>query len=489
MSKYIKKIDLLPLVESHFHEYILNADYAVQLKSASDLLSWNRLDLAFKLLYLERKDECESFAREIYKEHLNALTLGSFKEPGNLEKDSVDRFLDDFEHTYQTISTVGFDPGQSLIPLSSTGTIVNGAHRVASAIKTNKAVSCVNIETKSHQYDYNFFYSRKVRLSSIEAAVSVFIEKAPNVYIALIWPSAVGGNDELMKLIPNIIYRKDIALSRTGAKNLLVKVYHSEAWLGNYQNKFKGVEGKLVECFKNSTPLRVFAFQADSFEDVLSIKEKIRDVFQIDKHSIHITDTLDDAIRVSRLLFNENSVHFLNYGDPYKFSHNHLELEKIQRFFKSSGLKPENSLIDGSLLLSLYGIRKNQDIDYLTIDPINEKSPLIKGINNHNEDAHYHGQDKNTLITNPSFHFYYDDIKFISFPQLYKMKKERGENKDIIDIEMMEALLDNNSWRRRLLAILQSLEYVKIKAKIKLITILKWLRLYGPVRELYRKIK
>lgn len=489
MSKYIKKNDLLPLVESHFHEYLSNSEYELQFKPAIELLTWNRLDLAFKLLYLDHKSNCITFAEEIYNEHIEALTLGSYKEPGNSEKNSAKRFLDEFERTYQAISTTGFDHEQSLIPLTSSGAIANGAHRVASAIKANKAVACVNIETGIHQYDYKFFYGRNVSTSSIEAAVSKFIEKAPNVYIALVWPSAVGRDDELIRFIPNVIYRKDVKLTRTGGKNLLVKVYHSETWLGNHENKFKGVQGKLVECFKTSNPMRVIAFQAESYDEVLSIKEKIREVFQIDKHSVHITDTDSDALRVSRLLFNENSVHFLNYADPYKYSHNHLEIEKIHRFFENSGLGPGDILIDGSLLLSLYGIRKNQDIDYLTMGDVNEKSPSMPGINNHNEDAHYHGRDTNTLIVNPHFHFYYEGIKFISFPQLYRMKKDRGENKDIIDAEMMEAFLDNSTWRGRLLALLQSLEYSKIKVKIKLITILKWLKLDGPVRNVYRKLK
>ncbi|MBL1457965.1 MAG: hypothetical protein COA34_008900 [Methylophaga sp.] len=486
MSKYIKKNDLLPLLECHFHENLTNSEYEVLFKPASELLTWNRLDLAFKLLYLEHKSNCITFAEEIYREHIEALTLGSYKEPGNSEKNSAQSFIDEFEHTFHAISSMGFDQNQSIIPLSS-GSIVNGAHRIASAIVAGKPVACVNIETEAHCYDYKFFYNRNVRTSSIEAAVSQFIEKAPNVHIALIWPSAIGHEKELISLIPNIIYRKDINLTGKGAKNLLINVYHSESWLGSYVNQFKGVQGKLVECFKTTNPLRAIAFQANTHEEVLLIKEKIRALYKLGKHSIHTTDTATEALRVSRILFNDNGVHFLNYAEPYKYSDNFSEIKKVHQFLKYSGLKPDDILIDGSLILSLYGIRKNQDIDYLTVREVIKETLPILNINNHNEEAHYHGQEKNTLIANPKFHFYYEGIKFISFEQLYKMKKNRGEIKDINDCNMMDSLIENKWIRVIFHKVRQNIFYLNIKLKVRLITILQNLRIYNTLKKLIKK--
>lgn len=94
---------------------------------------------------------------------------------------------------------------------------------------------------------------------------------------------------------------------------MLSQIYYGEEWLGNVENNFKGSQGKLVECFKNFEPVRVIAFQADNLEEVIEIKEKIRDIFKIGKHSVHITDTKEEAIRVARIVFNNNSIHFLNY--------------------------------------------------------------------------------------------------------------------------------------------------------------------------------
>ncbi len=489
MENSIIKTDLMNLVEPHFHEELENESYEVDVRGPCGLLTWNRLDIAFKLIYLEYRNVCERFAKDVYDEHIHALTLGKNIEPGNPKKNSKERFISEFDRVYEDILTKGFDVSQSIIPLASDGSIVNGAHRLASAIHANKPVACVNVEATPHIYDYQFFYSRRVSKSSIELAVSKFIETANNVYIALIWPSATGYDQDVAELIPSVVYKKEVKLNSNGAKNLLIQVYHSEMWLGNVGNKFSGVDGKFVECFKNFNSLRVIAFQADSFDNVLLIKQNIRDLFNIGKHSIHITDTKLEAIRVSRLVFNENSVHFLNYAEPHRYLSTHFELGRFKKFIKSNNLDKKEILIDGSLLLSLYGLRESKDVDYLSMNVLaNAKFDVDININNHDEDLKFHQEDKSMLICNPFFHFYHDDLKFISFQQLYRMKKNRGEEKDLNDLAMMDSLLNNDSFASCMASLRQNLYYARVKSKSKAVVWLKRIRLYELARAIYREI-
>lgn len=488
MQKIINKAELKKLVEPHFHGELKKELYEVNVKEPHELLTWNRLDIAFKLIYLEYRYTCEFFAKGIYDEHIHALTLGQYIEPGSLEKNSKKKFISGFDRVYENILTNGFDINQSIIPQAGDGSIANGAHRLASAIYAKKPVAGVNIGSTPHVYDYQFFYSRNVSLSSIELAASKFIEAAKNVYVALIWPSAIGRDQDVAELIPNVVYKKNIKLNSNGAKNLLIKVYHTETWLGDSKNRFQGVDGKLVECFKNFNPIRVIAFQADSLDQVLLIKQRIRNLFNIGKHSIHITDTKEEAIRVSRLMFNENSVHFLNHANPYKYESSNCELSKFQDFIYENQMDNKNTLIDGGLLLSLYGLRESLDIDYLSLTSI-QISNDQSGINRHDEDLKYHQEEKASLIHNPLFHFYYDNVKLISFSQLYRMKKARGEKKDINDIKMMDALLSQDRLASCLAKIRQKFYYTKIKLRSKVIVLLKNLHLYEIVRTAYQKIK
>lgn len=270
----LKARDLKGLIEPHFHHELKDEAYTVRIIEPVTLLTYNRLDLAFKLLYLEYFDRCEELAMQVYKDHIQALTLGKYVEPGSPEKNSLAKFVSEFRRLNECFAQDGFDLSKSLIPLASDGSILNGVHRLASAIHQGKLVACVEINSAPHLYDYQFFYSRNVSQAHIEMAVSKFVETAKNVYVALIWPSATGHDEEIKESIPDIVYWKEVKLNPAGARNLLIKVYHSESWLGGVDNDFNGVEGKLIECFKNFSPLRVVAFQADTLEKVLEIKKQ-----------------------------------------------------------------------------------------------------------------------------------------------------------------------------------------------------------------------
>ncbi len=154
----IRKNRLLKRIEKHFHNDLKSNTYKIQTLKSKLLLTNTRFDLAFKLLYLEMKDKKVHFAKEIYKEHIRAFSLGKFTEPGNDEKNNIDKFLEEFDKTFKDIKENGFDAKKTLIPLSFNGSIANGAHRVASAIYSGKDVDCLYIETANHIYDYKFFY-------------------------------------------------------------------------------------------------------------------------------------------------------------------------------------------------------------------------------------------------------------------------------------------------------------------------------------------
>ena len=79
------------------------------------------------------------------------------------------------------------------------------------------------------------------------------------------------------------------------------QIYYGEEWLGNVKNHFRGANAKLIECFKTFDEFNVIAFEAENLEDVLKIKNNIRELFGVGKHSIHITDTKDETLRVAKL--------------------------------------------------------------------------------------------------------------------------------------------------------------------------------------------
>lgn len=481
----IKKDRLIKLIEPHFIKDLVHNDYKIKTIKAKNLLTHNRFDIAFKLLYLELREKNFSLAKEIYKDHIRAFSLNTFTEPGNKRKNSLKKFIDNFELTFQDIKKKGFNKNKSILPLSINNSIANGAHRLSSCIYLNREISAVNINTDDHIYDYKFFHNRNVPKLFLDFAAQKFIEFSSNTYIAFIWPSAKGFDIDFEYIIPKIVYRKDIVLNLKGAHNLLSQIYSGEKWLGNIENNYRGVHAKLVECFKNFNPVRVIAFQEDELENVFLIKEKIRELFKIGKHSIHITDTKEEALRISKLVFNENSIHFLNHSNPNRFLSFHKKINEFKNFLKENKIESENVVLDSGIVLSAYGLRESKDIDFIALDDLNYKKQNAL-IDNHDTELIYHKEKKEELIFNPQFYFHFFDLKFISFKQLYNMKLERAELKDINDIKMMEALIDNDYFKKLIYKYKQHLNYSLIKIKQKMIVVLKFLRLFDFVKKVIK---
>lgn len=477
----LKKDKLLQFIELHFEKDLAQDGYEAKTIKAKDLLTHTRFDLAFKLLYLEMMDKDVRFAKEIYKHHIRAFSLGKFTEPGNEEKNSIDKFLEEFHKTFEDIQINGFDSSKTLIPLSKNGSIANGAHRIASAIYLNKDVECVQIDTANHIYDYKFFYSRNVPSEMLDVVATKFVEYADNVHVAFLWPTAKGNDKEIEKVIPNIVYRKEMTLTPNGAHNLLSQIYYGEEWLGSVEDDFRGSKGKLVECFKTFEPVRIIAFQANSLDDVLKIKDKVREIFNVGKHSIHITDTKEEAIRIARVVFNDNSIHFLNYAKPNRYISTHTKIDKFKEFIVKNELDVNDVVLDSGIVLSAYGLRESSDIDYFVDD--NEK------LKYNDVELEYNDEEKLELIYNPKNYFYFNDFKFISFNQLYKMKQNRGEEKDKNDCKMMEALIENDRFKKIVNKWKQSFYYMKIKTSASLIKVLKNIGFYELTRAIYRKVK
>ena len=484
----ISKNELKKLIEPHLHKDLQKENYEIISKKALDLLTYTRFDLAFKLFYLDIKDKNKKLAEEVYLEHIRAFSLGKFSEPGNEEKKGKEKFIEEFDKTFESIKKEGFNKNKTLIPLSKNGSIANGAHRVASAIFLNKNVDCAQIETNDHIYDYKFFYERGVSLEILDMVATKFIEFADNIYIAFLWPIGVKKEEKVEKIIPNLVYKKSIQLTSRGAHNLLTQIYYGEDWLGDRENNFKGVNAKLVECFRTFDEFNVYAFQAKNLNEVLKVKENIRKLFNIGKHSVHITDTKEEAIRIARLIFNDNSLHFLNYAKPNKFISTHIKINSFKEFLKKNNIDNQDVLIDGSMLLSCYGLREAKDVDFFCNDDFKIKAKW-KDINIHDDELKYYKKEKKDIIYDARNYFYFEDLKFVSFDLLYTMKKNRNEEKDKNDCKMMESLLENNKFKKFINKLKQDIYYFKVKSRKDLIFFLKQIGLYYSIRKIYRKFK
>ena len=92
-----------------------------------------------------------------------------------------------------------------------------------------------------------------------------------------------------------------------------------------------------------------------------------------------------------------------------------------------------------SLIMEMYGLRKAKDIDYLQKDNKILQLPTT-GIHDGKWLTYYH-INKDEIIYNPKYYFYFNGFKFATLEVIKKMKQKRNETKDINDILLINKLV------------------------------------------------
>jgi hypothetical protein len=214
-------------------------------------------------------------------------------------------------------------------------------------------------------------------------------------------------------------------------------------WLGNFENQYSGAQYHA----KNSMGinfLRIFVLRSNDFDKILEIKEKIRAMFNLDKFSVHINNNNKEALSLLQVYLNPNSIFFVNNFDfELDLSDINKQIEKFIAIIENNGLNLENFCVVGSSPMTLFGLRKNNDIDFIT-DLKNLNIDFGDNISNHSNELEYYPATPKDIIHNPKFHFYYRGVKFITLGALSKMKKKRSEYpKDVDDVVLIKNYLSN----------------------------------------------
>ena len=87
--------------------------------------------------------------------------------------------------------------------------------------------------------------------------------------------------------------------------------------------------------------------------------------------------------------------------------------------------------------MSMFGLRRCEDLDYLHYNP----DHIMGGsfyINSHEKELSKYPMHKDDILFNPNNHFYWNNTKFATLSTIKKMKAHRGEEKDMVDVKLME---------------------------------------------------
>lgn len=309
--------------------------FSIEKLPATELIVPQRLDVLIKVYYVETKVKGYhmEFSKELYSKHISSITQFTNSENGQSNKKGIEAFLNVFDELIESFSKEGFNDEVSLIPVSADGIILDGAHRLACAIFFNKEVSIIRFNhikignvDQPGIYDYNYFRNYLLDQKYLDVAVQSYIRYSKkNIYIACIWPAADNKQkrDLAIQTIAEkhpVIARKDVMLSFFSFDRFVSQVYMHDDWVGSIENNFSGSQGKSKLTFKENRPSSFLLFEGPNKEDTLKLKDEVRAIFNIDKHSVHMTDNTEQTKFIVDIVFNNNSILFLNHANPGKFA-------------------------------------------------------------------------------------------------------------------------------------------------------------------------
>jgi len=442
-------------------------EFSIEDVDALSLFVPGRIDLVAKWLYVDfiEKGIDSDYATKLYSEHIGAFSLGNYTEPGTPEKNSIEKYLKEFNDLIKSIKVNGFYNKRSLVPVGGDGIALDGSHRIAICAYFNIPIKIVRFKNIYKNYDTSFFKKRGLDAKYLDHLVTQYCKLKKDTYAVCIWPQAYAADKSrkadmiIKKSGIKVVFKKSVTLNYLGIRNLLLQIYGHHEWTGDYRDKFKGTERKVNEVYSADSKTILYILESDDSKLIDKIKIQIRDAYSLNNSSVHITDNQEETVQITNLLLNDNSIHHLNSAELSKYSDAHELLDIFKKTVTESSSPLDDYIIESGSVLSLYGIRKTTDFDYLT--SIEDKPTFTTArIDNHNSEMKYHTKTKDDLIYNPENYFYFNDVKCLSIENVLTSKKNRGEAKDKNDITLVGSYLNKNSGAKI------QIRFIKIKISL-----------------------
>lgn len=276
--------------------------YLIQKVKARTLLSVRRFDLFAKLFYASNRLNNPKVAREVYLQHIKAFNPDG-KEPGRDDKNSFDIFINVFDSLLDYFKDNEFDDNVSIIPVSSEGIILDGAHRLAALAYYDKFVTIAKFENVEPvcQFDYVYFKMRGLPQAISDIIANEIILWKPNCLVACLWPrmgSEISKRPAINLLQEHTVpfYHKSFDVNLKSLTLFVAKVYRKQSWVGTEKTGYTGAKDKALNCYQRGNGLDLYFFVTEqTLEETLLLKEQVRQLFPYDKHTIHITDDLEET--------------------------------------------------------------------------------------------------------------------------------------------------------------------------------------------------
>lgn len=356
-------------------------------------------------------------------------------------------------------------------------------------IDENDIYKPIEIFSKNHNIKFN--YNKKDKLiqnDENDNVINYFIKSSKEISLIFVYPKSLNKPKSLKKMYEKlnkngkIFYEKEIKLNMKSAYNLIFQLYFNEKRMKTpfniiYKIKRIGLDeeskkikiivykhkNKDVPIGGNSSPFKMELRQIFYDEDKKNINEKELKLYDY----IHVNNDDNQAYVYAGILFNKNSLRFLdkqNSWKIYEMSKSIILFNKFKNFMNKYGIIAfEHTMLFSSSILFSYGVREMNDVDgymiknnYIKLDDLNtfnrnDIDLTYGGSSQTNEDwlkvlddraIGYGASNFNELIINPKYHYYFMGVKFLRLKYDVITRLSRGRPAQITDLLILRQLYD-----------------------------------------------
>ena len=441
----------------------------------------NRFDIMVKTVYaiFLRRGKVPIFVKNMYNRHLEVWN--QFREPCTfaggkdwfdstspcVKKSTAEDFQRSFSKTLDSIANDGFDTNRSLVPVTSAGFPLNGAHRIAAAIALGLPAMPVQRVASKSKYKWGYAFFSRLGFEGMYADFTMlqWTLHVSNVRTVIFWPEAASNTEKMKQArvmvqqdCGDVLYKKEVKVSRQGVASLALHAYGDQDWLlakiKMLQTIFSGPDNDMRSIY-------VLFVRPISTTHLKTCKTKLRSYFALvnSKSSVHIPDYHGEAVLIAEMVLNPNSMMFLNRhegGSCQEEASNLARRLNLSPVNPESFVLPQDIMVDTGAVSSFFGLRNRTDVDLLYQGKLN-KSLLgeSRGISVEahpfqtfrcvateraptKDLEHLSRCTVDDFFTDPQYYGYCCGIKFVSLEYLIRFKQWRGvPNKDYKDVESM----------------------------------------------------
>ena len=395
-------------------------------------------------------------------------------------KKNVTDFISAFQNTIESIEKYGFISNTSRIPLSNSGFVLNGAHRLASSVISRRNATFQHMDyDRRYGWNYNFFKQRGLsskwtRLMMLEwMRIQVLL---PNLKRKVSIISIISNNSKKYKMMrktvkevcsvdKGILYEHEVNITKLGMAQLIIHMYR------NQDRQDVKIFERISKFTSETIKILLLFFYGKNTNELMRCQYEVRKLYNDSffNSTAHILDTPEENLILAQMTLNPNSVHFLN------FAKNGLKCQAIAKeltlrsSLKSVDTLPDmqigrdDAMIDSDSVLDLYILRRRTDVDILfrnaidvTILGSRNGSGIHMVAHAFQSNATYPerawAEDHFSKRVKTKWDLFYDPdnygfcygIKFVSLIQLLEYKLKRNEPaKDQWDVALILKLLKN----------------------------------------------